>query len=96
MTELQHKYYLRPREKSSTNILPKNILSWNKASEATITKPSTETQATRIKQVETKAVQAKKPENKEAEVQTMEIEKSIGTFNLENKLNNIKIPIPLG
>jgi hypothetical protein len=27
MTELQHKYYLRPREKSSTNILPKNILS---------------------------------------------------------------------
>jgi hypothetical protein len=38
---------------------------------------------------------AKKPENKEAEVQTKEIEKSIGTFNLENELNKIKIPMPL-
>jgi hypothetical protein len=34
-------------------------------------------------------------ENKEVEVQTKELEKSIGIFNLENELNKIKIPIPL-
>jgi hypothetical protein len=34
-----------------------------------------------------KAVQTKKPENTKAKVQTREIEKPIGTFNLENKLN---------
>jgi hypothetical protein len=49
MAELQHKYDLRPREKSSTNIPPKNILSQNKENEATVTKPSTETQTSRIK-----------------------------------------------
>jgi hypothetical protein len=42
-----------------------------------------------------KAVQTKKPENTEVEVQTREIEKPIGTFNLENELNKIKIPMPL-
>jgi hypothetical protein len=42
MVKLQHKYDLRPREKSSTNIPPKNILSQNKANEAVVTKPSTE------------------------------------------------------
>jgi hypothetical protein len=61
MVELQPKYDLRPREKSSTNIPPKNILSLNKANEATITKPSTETQASRTKQVETKVVKTKNP-----------------------------------
>jgi hypothetical protein len=45
MVELQHKYDLRPREKSSTNIPLKNILSRNKANEAAVTKPSTEMQA---------------------------------------------------
>jgi hypothetical protein len=95
MVELQHKYDLRPREKSSTNIPPKNILSRNKANEATVTKPSTEMQASRTKQVEMKAVQTKKPENTEVEFQTREIEKPIGTFNLENELNKIKIPMPL-
>jgi hypothetical protein len=49
MVELQHKYDLRPREKSSTNFPPKTILSRNKANEAAITKPSTETQASPIK-----------------------------------------------
>jgi hypothetical protein len=44
MVELQHKYDLRPREKSSINTPPKNILSRNKANEAAVTKPSTETQ----------------------------------------------------
>jgi hypothetical protein len=61
MTDIQHKYDLRPREKSSTNVPPKNILSRNKENEATIMKPSTETQAARTKQVETKVVQTKKP-----------------------------------
>jgi hypothetical protein len=40
-------------------------------------------------------VQTKKPENTEAEVQIREIEKTIAGFNLENKLNKIKIPMPL-
>jgi hypothetical protein len=52
-------------------------------------------QAARTKQVETKAVQTKKPENTEVEVQTREIEKPIVSFNLENELNKIKIPMPL-
>jgi hypothetical protein len=66
MVELQHKYDLRPREKSSTNIPPKNILSRNKVNEAAVTKPSTETQVARTKQVETRTMQTKKPENTEA------------------------------
>jgi hypothetical protein len=37
MVELQHKYDLRPREKSSTNILLKIILSRNKENEAAVT-----------------------------------------------------------
>jgi hypothetical protein len=60
MAELQHKYDLRPREKSSTNIPPKNILSRSKANEAVVTKPSTETQVSLTKQVETRTVQSKK------------------------------------
>jgi hypothetical protein len=44
MVKLQHKYDLRPREKSSINTPPKNFLSRNKANEAAVTKPSTETQ----------------------------------------------------
>jgi hypothetical protein len=95
MAKLQHKYDLRPREKSSTNIPPKNTLSQDKENEEAVTKPSTEMQDAWIKQVETKAVQTKKLENTEAEVQTREIEKPIGTFNLENELNKIKIPMPL-
>jgi hypothetical protein len=95
MVELQHKYDLRPREKKSTNIPPKNIVSRNKASEATFTKPSTKTQVARIKKVQTKEMKNKKPKNKEFEVQTREIEKPIASFNLENELNKIKIPMPL-
>jgi hypothetical protein len=40
-------------------------------------------------------VQTKKPENTEVEAQTREIEKPIASFNLENELNKIKIPMPL-
>jgi hypothetical protein len=40
-------------------------------------------------------VQTKKPKNTKAELSTREIEKQIGTFNLENELNKIKIPMPL-
>jgi hypothetical protein len=46
MVEIQHKYDLRPIEKSYINIPPKKILSRNKANELAVTKPSTETQAT--------------------------------------------------
>jgi hypothetical protein len=65
MAELQHKYDLRPREKSSTNIPPKNILSRSKVNEEAVTNPSTETQVARTKQVETRTVQTKKLENTE-------------------------------
>ena len=34
-------------------------------------------------------------EKKEAEVQTKELEKIVSTFNMENQLNKIKIPLPL-
>jgi hypothetical protein len=95
MAELQQKYDLRPREKNSTNVPPKNILSRSKMNEATITKPPTETQVARTKPVETRTMQTKKPENTEAEVPTREIEKTIGGFSLENELNKIKIPMPL-
>jgi hypothetical protein len=44
MVDIQHKYVLRPREKSSINTPPKNCLSRNKENEATVTKPSTEKQ----------------------------------------------------
>jgi hypothetical protein len=40
MAELQHKYDLRKREKSSINTPPKNLLSRIKANEAAVTKPS--------------------------------------------------------
>jgi len=87
MDELQHKYDLRPREKGSTNIPRKKILSQSKENEDAITKPSTKTQVAWIKKVEMKEVQNKKPQNTEVEVQTREIEKPIGNFNLENELN---------
>ena len=95
MDELQQKYNLRPREANPTNVPPKKILSRNKENEAAVTKTSTDMESTRTKQVETKAVQTKKPENTEVEVQTREIEKPIASFNLENELNKIKIPMPL-
>jgi hypothetical protein len=59
MVELQQKYDLRPREKNSTNVPPKNILSRSKMNEATVTKPPTETQVARTKPVETRTMQTK-------------------------------------
>jgi hypothetical protein len=56
MVELQRKYDLRPRETNSRNIPPKNILSRKKENEATVAKPSNETQPAESKQVETKSV----------------------------------------
>jgi hypothetical protein len=40
-------------------------------------------------------VQTKKPENTKVEVHTKEIEKPIVSFNFENEINKIKIPMPL-
>jgi hypothetical protein len=40
-------------------------------------------------------MQTKKTKNTEAQVQTIEIEKTIAGFNLENELNKIKKPMPL-
>jgi hypothetical protein len=47
MVELQNKYNLRPREKSSTNNPPRKILSRNKANEPVISKAPIETQVAR-------------------------------------------------
>jgi hypothetical protein len=77
------------------NVPPKNILSRSKKNEALSTKPSTETQVSRTKLVETRATQTKKLKNTEAEIPTREIEKAIGGFTLENERNKIKIPMPL-
>ena len=95
MVELQHKYNLRSREKNPTIVPPKNILSRNKMNEVEITKPPTETQVSRTKPVETRATQTKKPENTEAKIPTKETKKMIEGFSLENKINKIKIPMPL-
>ena len=40
-------------------------------------------------------MQTKKLENTKDEIQTRQIEKRIVSFNLENELNKIKIPMPL-
>jgi hypothetical protein len=45
--------------------------------------------------IETKTSQQRKAEKKGLETQTIEIDKSIGIFNLENEINKIKIIIPL-
>jgi hypothetical protein len=58
-------------------------------------RPREKMQAAQINKVEMKEILAKNTENKEAEVQTEEIEKSIGTFNLGNELNKTNILIPL-
>jgi hypothetical protein len=58
-------------------------------------KPSTETSTVQTKQVEKKETQTKTLEKKEVEVQTKELEKPVITFNLKNKLNKIKILVPL-
>jgi hypothetical protein len=68
MAELQNKYDFRSREKSSTNNPPKKPLSRNKSNEAVVSKPSTEIQAARVKQVKAKVTQTKRPENKEVEI----------------------------
>jgi len=86
---------LRPREKNSTNNPPRKLLSRKKANELVISKAPIETQVARVKDVETKETRTKTKENKEVEVQTREFKKSFGIFNLENKLNKIKILVPL-
>jgi pectate lyase len=44
---------------------------------------------------EMKSLQPKKEERKGLETQTVETDKNIGSFNLDNEINKIKIPIPL-
>jgi hypothetical protein len=103
MAELQQKYNLRPRDKNSTTSPPRKILSRNKKTEASQT--SNETQAAKTKTVEmqaakkktdeTKATQTNRQEKRETGIPTREDEKTIGSFNLENEINKIKILVPL-
>jgi hypothetical protein len=103
MVELQQKYNLRPRDRNITTAQPKKILSKNKDNETA--QPSAETQNVKTKVVrtqtvktnstETKATQTDKSEKREIEIQTREVDKSTGNFNLENEINKIKIHVPL-
>jgi hypothetical protein len=106
MVEIQHKYNLMPREKSTTSAPPKEILLRNKANEAVVTKQTIEKHAAQTKQavekqvaqakrVETKATQTKKEENIETQTSTRQCEKTTRGFSLENEINKIKIPMPL-
>jgi hypothetical protein len=103
MAELQQKYNLRPRDKNSTTSPPRNILLRTKMNESV--QPSTETQtaktktietqATKTKTTETKETQTNRPEKRETDIPNKEAEKTIGSFNLENEINKIKILVPL-
>jgi hypothetical protein len=50
-----------------------------------------ETQTAKTKTAETKATQTNRPEKRETKIPTREAEKTIGSFNLENEINKIKI-----
>jgi hypothetical protein len=54
-----------------------------------------ETQTAKTKTVETKETQTNRLEKKETKIPTREAEKMIGSFNLENEINKIKILVPL-
>jgi hypothetical protein len=69
-----------------------------KVKEAKTQAKKTKTTETRIlvnKIIENQSTQTNKLENKDSEVSTRETDKSGGGFSLENKINKIKIPIPL-
>ena len=70
MSELQQRYDLRPREKNSTNVPPKNIFSLSKTNEVAVIKPLTETQASRTNPIEIRTMKTKKPENTKVEIPT--------------------------
>jgi hypothetical protein len=103
MVELQQKYNLRPRDKNSTTDPPKKKISRSKKNEAS--QPSTEkltaktktveTQDAKTKTAETKETQTNRPEKRETKIPSREVEKTIGSFNLESKINKIKILVPL-
>jgi hypothetical protein len=57
--------------------------------------PVVNTQKVEVPVAETKSSQKNKVEKKGIESQITEIDKTTGNFNLENKINKIKIPIPL-
>jgi len=49
----------------------------------------------KTKTAETKATQTNKTEKREIEIPTREAEKTTRSFNLENEINKIKIPVPM-
>jgi len=49
----------------------------------------------KTKTAETKTTQTNKTEKREIEITTREAEKTMGSFNLENEINKIKILVPL-
>jgi hypothetical protein len=93
MAELQQKYNLRPRDKNYTTATPKKIPSRSKTNETA--QPKVETQTAKTKTTETKATQTNRLEKRETEIPTREAKKTIGSFNLENEINKIKIHVPL-
>jgi hypothetical protein len=103
MSELQHKYNLRPRDRNVTTVQPKNILMRSKVSK--VAQSTVETQTAKTKAVEiltvktkiaeTKATQTNKTEKREIKIPTREAEKTMESFNIENEINKIKILVPL-
>jgi hypothetical protein len=103
MAELQQKYNLRPRDKVSTIDPPKKILSRSKKNETS--QPSTENETTKVKTVETqdakektietKETQTNRIEKRDTKIPSREAERTIRSFNLERKINKIKILVPL-
>jgi hypothetical protein len=85
MVELQQKYNLRNREKHTTNVPPKNILSRNKMNEAEVPKPPTETQVSWTKPIEIRTTQTKKPKNIEEKMPTKETKKKNRRFQFRKR-----------
>jgi hypothetical protein len=54
-----------------------------------------ETQDAKAKTIETKATQTNRKEKRDTKIPSREAEKTTASFNLERKINKIKIPVPL-
>jgi hypothetical protein len=97
-----------PRDQShepplKETLLPSNKVKITKTQEAEVKKDETQTKETgtidkvtsATKVTSDKAIQTNKSEEKSPEVLTKETDKANTSYNFENELNKIKIPIPL-
>jgi hypothetical protein len=93
-------YYEPPSEET---LLPNSKTKVVSTQESEVEKVETQAQGTETvnkitsstRAMSNKAVQTNKSKRKDSKVSTKEIDKVIGAFSFENKINKIKIPIPL-